>query len=243
MRRAIFGLYGLSFLLHGAMAAGVASLPKEQKHEATAISMAEQKKPKKTEPPKPVDPPKQAENKAERTSQPRAKAAAEAKADSAPKPASNNTSSNSAAMDALPDFGLSLGGGAGGGGLAIPTGGGGPAAGEATPSSSAKKAAPPPPKNDDECADPPTKPKLKSKVQPAYPDRAREAKVEGSVRIEVQVDASGRVTSARVVNGLGHGLDEAALSAARQWTFEPATRCGKPIAASAAGPVSFRLPP
>ena len=50
------------------------------------------------------------------------------------------------------------------------------------------------------------------------------------MRIEVQVDERGRVTSARILAGLGHGLDEAALAAARQWTFTPGSRCGKPAA-------------
>ena len=38
------------------------------------------------------------------------------------------------------------------------------------------------------------------------------------------------MSNVRVIEGLGHGLDEAALEAARGSTFEPATRCGKPIA-------------
>jgi protein TonB len=66
--------------------------------------------------------------------------------------------------------------------------------------------------------------------QPAYTTAARDAKIEGRVRIEAQVDDRGRVTGVRVVAGLGHALDEAALAAARQMTFDPATRCGKPVA-------------
>lgn len=86
-----------------------------------------------------------------------------------------------------------------------------------------------PPKPDDVCAEPLQKAKAKSVPQPAYPPAAREAGVEGKVRVEVTIDATGAVTSARVVSGLGHGLDEAALSAARSATFSPATQCGKPV--------------
>ena len=38
----------------------------------------------------------------------------------------------------------------------------------------------------------------------------------------------GAWSSVRVLQGLGYGLDESALAAARALTFEPATRCGKP---------------
>ena len=31
----------------------------------------------------------------------------------------------------------------------------------------------------------------------------------------------------RIVQGLGHGLDESAVAAAKRWKFNPATRCGK----------------
>jgi protein TonB len=68
--------------------------------------------------------------------------------------------------------------------------------------------------------------------QPAYTDRAREAGVEGKVRIELTVDETGRVVSVKVLSGLGYGLDEAAVAAAQSATFEPAIRCGKPTRAT-----------
>jgi protein TonB len=56
--------------------------------------------------------------------------------------------------------------------------------------------------------------------------------VEGKVRVRVSIDENGSVTGVELVSGLGHGLDEAALGAARSARFEPATRCGKPVASS-----------
>ena len=53
------------------------------------------------------------------------------------------------------------------------------------------------------------------------------------MRVEVTVDENGRVISARVLSGLGYGLDESALDAARGWQFQPATRCGKALASAA----------
>jgi protein TonB len=104
-------------------------------------------------------------------------------------------------------------------------------------------AAPAPPPSD-ACAEPdrsPTKPKVVSITQPAYTEDARAANIAGKVRVELTVDATGRVSSARVLEGLGHGLDEAALAAARAATFEPGTRCGKPAAATFVIAMRFAL--
>jgi protein TonB len=84
----------------------------------------------------------------------------------------------------------------------------------------------------DECSEPPAKPKPTSVPQPSYTDQARAAGIEGKVRVELTVDESGRVVSVRVISGLGHGLDEAAVAAAQRATFQPAIRCGKPARAT-----------
>lgn len=93
----------------------------------------------------------------------------------------------------------------------------------------------------DECADPLVKPRPKSIAQPACTSSAREANVEGKVRVEVSVDEGGHVTGARLLAGLGYGLDEAALEAARRASFEPATRCGKPVSATFSIAMRFSL--
>jgi protein TonB len=61
------------------------------------------------------------------------------------------------------------------------------------------------------------------------------------VRIELTVDASGNVVQVRLVEGLGHGLDEAAVEAARGYRFEPARRCGKAVAATFTIAIRFAL--
>ena len=83
-----------------------------------------------------------------------------------------------------------------------------------------------------ECEEAPSKPKALSRPTPAYTEDARAAGVSGKVRVEITVDERGRVVSVRVLQGLGHGLDEAAIAAARAMTFEPALRCGKPTTAT-----------
>lgn len=78
-------------------------------------------------------------------------------------------------------------------------------------------------------------------VSPSYPEAARAQGIEGSVALELVVDESGAVESARVVRGVGHGLDEAAVAAARAFHFAPATRGGHPVRVRMAWSVDFRF--
>ena len=50
-----------------------------------------------------------------------------------------------------------------------------------------------------------------------------------AVELAVLVDESGAPTSIRVMRGAGFGFDEAAVSAARKWRFQPGMRDGKPV--------------
>jgi len=90
------------------------------------------------------------------------------------------------------------------------------------------------------CNDPVVRPKRKNPVAPKYTLEARQAEIEGVVRVEVQVDETGHVISARVVSGLGYGLDDAALTAAKASTFEPASRCGKAVIGTIVLPFRFQ---
>ena len=80
-----------------------------------------------------------------------------------------------------------------------------------------------------------------SRWQPAYTPEAQQANVEGKVKLEVTIDATGHVTSVRVLSGLGFGLDEAAMSAVKQWTFSPAQKCGSAVPTTIKMGVSFGL--
>jgi len=63
--------------------------------------------------------------------------------------------------------------------------------------------------------------KVKKEVKPDYPALAKEAHVNGLVRLQVVIAASGRVTSASVVGG--HPLLIAsAMQAVKEWQYEPA---------------------
>jgi len=86
-------------------------------------------------------------------------------------------------------------------------------------------------------------PRLERRSPPTYPEQAQRDRIEGVVVVEVSIDATGRVTGARVTKPLGHGLDEAALAAARTSVFSPATRNGAPISATIELTIPFQLPP
>lgn len=188
----------------------------------------DEEKPKEPDPPKP----------AEEAPVAREKAPPSAKSPTPAQQSPQAGKAGQAAGDGAPvDLGLELGGG--GDGFAVRAGGGGggdaPAPKTGAPPPVKKVEAPPP------CEEPATKAKVLSVPAPAYPERAREAGVSGKVRVEVSVDESGKVASARVVSGLGHGLDEAALAAARRASFSAGARCGKPAVTSVTIAVRFDL--
>lgn len=78
-------------------------------------------------------------------------------------------------------------------------------------------------------------------VAPSYPAPARAEGLEGDVRVELVVGVSGAVESARVVRSVGHGLDEAALQAVRQFRFAPAVEDGHPARVRMGWSIQFRL--
>jgi protein TonB len=68
------------------------------------------------------------------------------------------------------------------------------------------------------------------KIQPPYPAIARQARVQGSVQVQIDISETGEVTNAALITG--HPLlRDAALQAARQWTFRPTELNGRPVRA------------
>lgn len=57
---------------------------------------------------------------------------------------------------------------------------------------------------------------------PQYTDEAREAKLQGTVTLQVLVGADGRAAEIRLVKGIGLGLDDRAVQSVRVWKFIPA---------------------
>jgi TonB family protein len=80
-----------------------------------------------------------------------------------------------------------------------------------------------------------------SKPTPAYTPEARNLRIEGEVVLEVVFEATGKLRIVRVVQGLGHGLDESAVHAAEQIRFKPAKRDGQPSDYTALVHIVFQL--
>jgi TonB family protein len=80
-------------------------------------------------------------------------------------------------------------------------------------------------------------------VEPQYPDLPRRAGIEGTVELEVSIDAKGKVTDVEVVRGLPLGLSDAAADAVRKWTFRPARGPEGPIASRKTVRIRFALGP
>jgi len=80
-----------------------------------------------------------------------------------------------------------------------------------------------------------------SKPVPVYTDEARAKRIEGEVLLEVVFEASGKLRVVKIIRGLGHGLDDAAVHAAEQIRFKPALRDGQPSDSTAVVTVTFQL--
>ena len=78
--------------------------------------------------------------------------------------------------------------------------------------------------------------------EPAYPERARRAGVEGVVGMRIALTADGTVRHVELTRSSGSRLlDEAAEAAARASTFTPASRNRSPVASEAEASYRFEL--
>jgi protein TonB len=222
-------IYVVSLGAHVAVGLALALIPQERLREVVAIAMNEAPKPeKKPEPPKP--PPRAAE-----PPQPRAPRAARS---ASPQPSAAAAPGQAAAFT---DLGLTLDSSSSDG-LAVNIAPPAP-----RPSAPAPAAAVVKPKllsahkPESTCTEALLKATPLSIVRPSYTAAARRARIEGRVRVELSVDEQGMVVAARVLDGLGHGLDEAALAAVKQLRFAAATQCGRAVAAPFVIAMRFQL--
>jgi TonB family protein len=88
-----------------------------------------------------------------------------------------------------------------------------------------------------------TAPTVKSQVRPRYPKDAKSNHIEGAARVLVVMGADGSVERAELLKNSNprYGFGDEALKSARQWTFTPATRNGKPVRTAATLELKFSL--
>jgi TonB family protein len=78
-------------------------------------------------------------------------------------------------------------------------------------------------------------------VKPEYTPEARRAGTFGEVKLALDIDETGKVTSVARLTVLENGLTESAIQAARLTTFQPATRDGKPARGTGIMLYNFKL--
>lgn len=88
-----------------------------------------------------------------------------------------------------------------------------------------------------------TSPRVTHDVRPDYTQAAKDAKIQGVVIMSAVVRRDGTVGDVRVTTSLDAklGLDDAAVAALRQWTFEPGRRNGEPVAVRVTVEMRFTL--
>ncbi len=86
-------------------------------------------------------------------------------------------------------------------------------------------------------------PRLVKEVKPNYTPEAMRARIEGWVKLEAVVLATGEVGDVDVIESLDkvYGLDDEAVKCMGQWRFEPGTKDGKPVAVRVEVEMSFTL--
>jgi len=84
-------------------------------------------------------------------------------------------------------------------------------------------------------------PTLLIKADPEYSEEARKARLQGTVRLRIEVNAQGLAQNIVVQQSLGMGLDDRAIEAVRKWRFSPGKVNGRPAVMAAYVDVNFRL--
>ena len=82
--------------------------------------------------------------------------------------------------------------------------------------------------------------KLISSVPPVYPMLAKNQHVSGNVTVDALIDATGRVTTMKIVSGPTL-LHQAAMDAVKQWKYRPAMLDGKAVPMHLTVTLQFRL--
>ncbi|HUL74699.1 MAG TPA: energy transducer TonB [Vicinamibacterales bacterium] len=88
-----------------------------------------------------------------------------------------------------------------------------------------------------------TMPKRLKSIPPNYPVSAMKAGQGGEVLLEAVVLPDGTVGRARVVRSVDIQLDKAALTALKQWVYEPPTKNGQPTSVLLVVIVNFAMRP
>jgi protein TonB len=86
-------------------------------------------------------------------------------------------------------------------------------------------------------------PVVVKRIQPDYPEMARQTGLEGMVVVRILVFKDGTVKDVIVVrpSGTSVGFEEAAIAACKQWIFKPAIQNQKPVSVWVNYPIKFTI--
>jgi TonB family protein len=82
---------------------------------------------------------------------------------------------------------------------------------------------------------------LLHRVEPEYPEEARQQRIEGAVVLEVRIGRDGAIQDVKLVSGQA-SLANAAIAAVKQWRFKPRTLNGQPVEMQTRVTLNFRSP-
>ncbi|HVW24615.1 MAG TPA: energy transducer TonB [Polyangiaceae bacterium] len=228
-KKGLSTVYVVSIAAHLVVGAALALIPQDKLREVVAIALNESKQEKKPEPPKPPEhPPERPARTPGRNPRPAAAAARPPQASPASGPAFTDIG---IALDSSSSDGVAVN-----------------IAPQPTAVAAVAAVTPVKPKvlvaqrAEATCSEDIVKARPLTILRASYTESARHAHVQGRVRMELFINEKGEVVSAKLLDGLGYGLDEAALEVARRYRFSPATRCNKPIAAPFVLAMRFALP-
>lgn len=79
------------------------------------------------------------------------------------------------------------------------------------------------------------------KVQPTYPEQAKQMHLEGKVELQANISKTGSITGIKQISG-DATLGRAAIDAVRQWKYKPYYLSGEPVEIQTQITVNFKLP-
>jgi TonB family protein len=82
---------------------------------------------------------------------------------------------------------------------------------------------------------------LLHRVEPEYPEEARQQRIQGAVVLELHIGTDGTVEDVQLVSGPAQ-LAQAATAAVRQWRFKPRRQNGQAVRTQTRITLDFRLP-
>jgi TonB family protein len=86
-----------------------------------------------------------------------------------------------------------------------------------------------------------TPPRLLYKEDPKYTEQARDARIEGTVKLSAILDHKGKLQDIKIEEGLEPGLDANAIASVETWLFKPAEKDKTPVSVSVNIEINFRL--